>query len=67
MFGGSDDPDRLVPVVCEAGDIMIAVSGGPLRTNGYCFAHNGMLGYPTSKPVRLPREWSRLLREARAR
>ena len=25
---------------------MIAVSGDPLRTNAYVFAHNGMLGYP---------------------
>ena len=45
---------------------MIAVSGDPLRTNAYAFAHNGILGYPTTKPIRLPADWARRLREARA-
>ena len=67
VYAESDDPNRLVPVVCEPADIMVAVSGDPLRTNAYVFSHNGILGYPTTKTVALPREWSRLLREARAR
>ena len=67
VFGASDDPDRLVPIVCRAEDLMVAVSGDPLRTNAYAFAHNGILGYPTTKPVRLPADWPRLLREARNR
>ena len=54
IFAESDDPERLVPVVEKASDIMIAVSGDPLRTNAYVFAHNGILGYTTTKPVRLP-------------
>jgi hypothetical protein len=56
-----------VPIVCRAEDLMVAVSGDPLRTNAYAFAHNGILGYPTTKPVRRPADWARLLREARAR
>jgi len=67
VFAESQDPARLVPVVCRAEDFMIAVSGDPLRTNAYAFAHNGILGYPTTKPVRLPAEWPRLLRAARGR
>ena len=67
VFAESDDPDRLVPIVCGPDDFMIAVSGDPLRTNAYSFVHNGMLGYPTTKPIALPRGWSALLREARAR
>jgi hypothetical protein len=51
LFAESDDPNRLVPVVAKAEDIMIAVSGDPLRTNAYVFAHNGILGYPTTKPI----------------
>ena len=51
VFAESDDPNRLVPVVANAEDIMIAVSGDPLRTNAYVFAHNGILGYPTTKPI----------------
>jgi hypothetical protein len=54
VFAESDDPERLVPVVARAEDIMIAVSGDPLRTNAYVFGHNGILGFPTTKPVRLP-------------
>jgi hypothetical protein len=67
VYAESDDPNRLVPVVCEPDDIMIAVSGDPLRTNAYVFAHNGILGYPVTKTVTRPREWPRLLREARRR
>jgi len=67
VFAESEDPDRLVPIVCRAGDLMVAVSGDPLRTNAYAFAHNGILGFPTTKPIRLPAEWPRLLREARGR
>ena len=54
VFAESDDPERLVPVVEKAEDIMVAVSGDPLRTNAYVFAHNGILGYTTTKPIRLP-------------
>ncbi|HXD99798.1 MAG TPA: UGSC family (seleno)protein [Candidatus Acidoferrum sp.] len=54
VFAESDDPERLVPVVEKAEDIMIAVSGDPLRTNAYVFAHNGILGFPVTKPIRLP-------------
>jgi hypothetical protein len=36
---------------------MIAVSGDALRTNAYVFAHNGILGYPTTKTIALPRTW----------
>ena len=52
IFAESDDPDRLVPVVEKAEDIMVAVSGDPLRTNAYVFAHNGILGFPVTKPIR---------------
>ena len=53
-FAQSDDPDRLVPVVAKAEDIMIAVTGDPLRTNAYVFAHNGILGYPVAKKIAPP-------------
>ncbi len=67
VFAESEDPNRLVPIVCDPEDLMLAVSGDPLRTNAYSFAHNGMLGYPTTKPIELPRAWDHLLREARSR
>ena len=46
VFYESDDPDRLVPIVWEAEDFMIAVGGDPLRNNAYVFGHNGFLGFP---------------------
>jgi hypothetical protein len=67
LFAGSTDPERPVPVVARPEDIMVAVSGDPLRTNAYVFAHNGILGFPTTKPVRLPAAWQGLLAEATAR
>ena len=67
VFAESDDPQRMVPLVCEPDDILIAVTGDPLRTNAYVFAHNGMLGYPVGKRVTLPGDWEARLRAARSR
>ncbi len=67
-FHTSDDPNRLVPIVLEPDDFMVLVSGDPLRTNAYAFAHNGYLGFPTAKQIRLPKDWSErlaALRQAR--
>ena len=61
VFYESDDADRMVPIVWEAEDYMIAVSGDPLRNNAYVFAHNGFLGYPVGRKIQLPRDWDRLL------
>ena len=60
-FHESDDPNRMVPIVWEPEDFMIAVSGDPLRNNAYVFAHNGFLGYPVGRKIQLPRDWERLL------
>ena len=67
VFAESEDPGRLVPVVARPEDIMVAVSGDPLRTNAYVFAHNGILGFPTTKPIRLPGAWRALLADAAGR
>ena len=57
VFAESDDPQRLVPIVFCPEDIMVLVSGDPLRTNAYVFAHNGYLGFPTAKRIELPADW----------
>ena len=67
VFAESTDPERPVPLVCEPDDILIAVTGDPLRTNAYVFSHNGMLGYPVAKRIDLPGEWEGKLRAARGR
>jgi hypothetical protein len=58
-FAESDDPNRLVPIVLEPDDFMVLVSGDPLRTNAYTFAHNGYLGFPTAKKINLPENWAK--------
>ena len=62
VLAQSDDPERRVPIVARPEDFMIAVTGDPLRTNAYAFAHNGMLGYPVTEAIELPREWDALRR-----
>ena len=57
-FEESDDPNRLVPIVLEPNDFIVLVSGDPLRTNAYSFAHNGCLGFPTAKKIELPNDWT---------
>ena len=66
-FAASNDPERLVPLVFKPEDFMIAVGGDPLRSNCFVLPHNGMLGFPTTKKIGLPRQWRELLREARGR
>ncbi len=47
-FAESNYPDRMVPIVDRPEHLLIGVAGGPLRTNAYVFAHNGMLGFPVA-------------------
>ena len=61
VFHESDDPNRMVPIVCKREDFMIAVSGDLMRNNCYVFAHNGNLGYPTGKRIELPVDWKQRL------
>jgi len=57
-FHKSDDPNRLVPIVLKPDDFIVLVSGDPLRTNAYTFGHNGYLGFPTAKKIKLPENWA---------
>ena len=67
IFFESSDPNRLVPMVWEPEDFMIAVTGDPLRNNLYVFAHNGFCGYPVATKIQLPRDWQPLLAAAQER
>jgi hypothetical protein len=60
VFHESDDPNRLVPHAFKPEDYMVVVTGDPLRTNAYVFAHNGRLGYPVAKKIQLPQKWEEL-------
>lgn len=58
VFAESDDPRRMVPIVTRPDEFMVLVSGDPLRTNAYAFAHNGYLGFPVAKKIVLPADWA---------
>jgi hypothetical protein len=65
VFCESDDPNRMVPLVWDPEDYMVAVTGDLMRNSIYIFAHNGVLGYPTGKEIRLPSNWDAALERAR--
>ncbi len=52
LFAESTDPDRRVPIVERPEDILIVMSGDPLRSNAYVFGSNGPHGFPTTAVVR---------------
>ena len=64
-FAESDDPHRLVPIVLQPDDFVVLVSGDPLRTNAYTFAHNGYLGFPTAKKIVLQKDWAQRIGKQR--
>lgn len=57
VFAESEDPNRLVPLVFQPDHFVVLVSGDPLRTNAYTFAHNGFLGFPVARKIQLPKNW----------
>jgi len=57
MFHASDDPERMVPPVFKPEDFQVVVTGDPLRTNAYVFAHNGRIGFPVTRAIDLPGDW----------
>jgi hypothetical protein len=52
IFAEDNRRDRLVPIVERPEDILIVVSGDPLRSNAYAFASNGPHGFPTTVAIR---------------
>ena len=67
QFCESEDPNRMVPIVCSPDDFVITVSGDPYRTNAFIFISNGCLGYTTSKRIELPENWSEKLKTSKMR
>ena len=61
VFHESDDPGRMVPLVWNPDDYMVAVTGDLTRNSVYIFAHNGVLGFPVAKRIALPKNWERML------
>lgn len=49
VFGGSEDPNRLVPIVTEASKFVVAVAGDPNRNSAYVMSNDGPHGDWTAK------------------
>jgi len=60
IFHESDDPERLVPLVWRPEDFQVVVTGDLGRNSIYVFAHNGVLGFPVAKEIKLPKNWKTL-------
>jgi len=54
IFHESDDPERLVPLVWKQKDFQVVVTGDLGRNSIYVFAHNGVLGFPVCKAIKMP-------------
>ncbi len=51
VFAESDDPNRLVPVVGNPAQLLIAVAGDPTRANAFALSNDGPHGWWTTKTV----------------
>ena len=54
MFCESADPERMVPLVWKPTDFQVVVTGDLGRNSIYVFAHNGVLGFPVCKAIKMP-------------
>jgi hypothetical protein len=51
VFAVGDDPDRLVPIVADSSDLLIAVAGDPNRANAFVLSNDGRHGDWTTATI----------------
>ncbi|MFC1862178.1 hypothetical protein ACFLT4_07565 [Chloroflexota bacterium] len=61
-WGKSADPDRLVPLLLPDSQWLIVVTGDPTRTRSCVYRQNFNQGYATSKKIKLPANWDKLMK-----
>jgi hypothetical protein len=60
----SNDPNRMVPLMVPSRtQFLIVVTGDPTRNRSCVYRQNFMQGYATSKKVKLPANWEKLMAE----
>lgn len=59
------DPNRLLPLVHNSREFLIVVSGDVNRNRGFVTGQVGEQGLATSKEVKLPANWDKLMAELR--
>jgi hypothetical protein len=65
QLGTSMDLDRDIQMVSSPEDFIIVVAGDPDRDHVMIGSGNGYIGFPVTKPVRLPENWDALLADQR--
>ena len=59
----SDDPNRMVPLLSPEARIVVFVTGDPTRNRNLLFRENYTQGSLTSKAIKLPVHWDKLMKE----
>jgi hypothetical protein len=62
QFCESTDPDRMLPLVHSPNDFLIVISGDPTRNRSFVTLQGGEQGLATSKEVKLPANWDKLVK-----
>ena len=61
----SEDPKRLVPLLSPEARIVVVVTGDPTRNRNLFFRENYTQGRMTSRAVKLPSNWEKLMEESK--
>ena len=64
-FCETSDPNRMLPIVHSADDFLIVVSGDPSRNRSIATFQPTKQGLATSKAIKLPANWDKLMAENR--
>jgi hypothetical protein len=63
LFCESEDPNRMLPVFHSPDELLVVVSGDPTRNRVFVTNQAGYQGLSTSKEIKLPKNWKKLLEE----
>ena len=63
QLGTSMDVERDIQMVSKPEDFLIVVAGDPARDHVMIGSSNGYIGFPVTKQVELPQNWSAMLKD----
>lgn len=61
----STDPNKMVPILLPSSEFLIVVTGDPKRNRNTVYRNNHMQGFATSKKIKLPANWGKLMADIR--
>ena len=59
----STNPNRMVPILLPSSEFLIVVTGDPKRNRNTVYRNNHMQGFATSKKIKLPANWEKMMAE----